>query len=109
VAERDELHDLPGLGGEQFQHPAHAPSYAQFNCQPYPGSSAHPSTFHTQNATAITWTSSAGITVEEVSFDLSISTGYSTTAKVTYKIKANRQVCGSNNAPTEAQRTIAIK
>jgi hypothetical protein len=96
-------------GGEQLQHPAHAPTYAQFNCQPYLGSPADPGTFHTQHATAITWTASEGITVEEVSFDLSVSTGYSTTAKVTYKFKADRSVCGSNNAPTLAQRTIAVK
>jgi hypothetical protein len=96
-------------GGEQLQHPAHAPSYAQFNCQPYLGSAHHVGTFHTKHATAITWSASAGITVEEVSFDLSISTGYSTTAKVTYKFTADRHVCGSNNDPNDAKQTIAIK
>ena len=96
-------------GGEQYQHPAHGPSYKQVDCEPFPASPGHPSSFYTQNATAVTWTASEGLTVEEVKFDLSISTGYSRSAKVTYKFKANRQVCGSNNVPTQAQRTIAVK
>jgi hypothetical protein len=94
-------------GGEQLMHPAHAPTYSTQDCQPFLGSPGDPGNFHTQNATAITWTASAGLQVKEVKFNLSISTGYSTTAKITYSFTANRSVCGSNNAPTQAQRTIA--
>lgn len=87
-------------GGEKIFHPARAPKYPTWTCEPY----LKGSSFYTHHERAVTW--STGLTVVAVGFDGQAQTGYSTSAQVTYTFHADHEVCGTNSVPVQAPQTI---
>jgi hypothetical protein len=86
-------------GGKNVQHPATAP--AASTCQPL----LKGDTFTRDKGKAFTWPD--GMTVNRVK--ISMQTGYDSSAQVTYKSGASRQVCGISGHGPASSPLVVVK
>lgn len=95
----DLLRAIGFVGGKNVQHPVKAPSAS--TCQPL----LKGENFVRDKGKAYTWPDS--MTVNRVK--ISMQTGYDSSAQVTYKSGASRQVCGTGGHGPGSSQLIVVK
>lgn len=91
----------PCRAGESFEHPKTLPEATYCGLQP-PGSGISAS-----DERAITW--STGFSIGVVNFGGQAQTGYDSSAQISIRFNASRELCGTNAPPAKAALLVVEK